>query len=317
MNSEQAKKLNLPEIMSRMGYQPINVKKNGNEYWYNSPFRGEKDASFHTSFLGGKWIWNDFGDKGGTVIDFIMRHENYSTVSDALKYLDGLYGKVGNVLKSKSFSFQQQNFSRFQNTPERELEFISAEPVKSQVILSYLTNERGINKNIALKYLQEVRYKNLNNNKEYFAFGIKNQSEGYEIRVASDKYPFKSALIKKDISLVKGFKTNGVVNVFEGTTDFLSLLTMLKTDNLHGDNILMHSVSLYDKTLQTIKEQGYSSVNLFLDNDKSGRKYTEQFKTDLGDKVEVQSELFLPFIDINEMLKSQKQGLTKQNPFMR
>ena len=92
-----------------------------------------------------------------------------------------------------------------------------------------------------------MKYRNLNNQKEYFAFGIKNESNGYEIRVASDKYAFKSALIKKDISVIKGFKTNGVVNIFEGMTDFLSLLTMLKTDNLHGDTIIMHSVKATDR----------------------------------------------------------------------
>jgi DNA primase len=101
MNSFEAKKLNLPEIMSRLGHEPISIKKGGNEYWYNSPFRAEKDASFHTSYLGGKWIWNDFGDSGGTVIDFILRHENMTMVSDALKFLDDMYGNVGDKLKYK------------------------------------------------------------------------------------------------------------------------------------------------------------------------------------------------------------------------
>lgn len=308
MNSYEAKKLNLPEIMSRLGHEPISIKKNANEYWYNSPFRAEKDASFHTSYLGGKWIWNDFGDSGGTVIDFIMRHENYSMVSDALKFLDDMYGKVGNTIKSKPrFSFQPQNFQnpKIQQT-EKELEFLSAKPIENTLIISYLTKDRNINKETALKYLEEVRYRNLNTKKEYFAFGMKNESGGYEIRVASDKYPFKSALKQKDISLVKGFKTNGVVNVFEGMTDFLSLLTMLKTNNLHGDSLLMHSLSSYEKTLNKIKEKQYTSVNLFLDNNKAGRDCTVKFKVDLGDIVHDQSLMFLPFVDINEMLKTDK-----------
>ena len=304
MNSYEAKKLNLPEIMSRLGHEPISIKKGGNEYWYNSPFRAEKDASFHTSYLGGKWIWNDFGDSGGTVIDFIMRHENYSMVSDALKFLDDMYGKVGNTIKSKPrFSFQPQNFQNAKiQQSEKELEFLSAKPIENTLIISYLTKDRNINKEIVLKYLEEVRYRNLNTQKEYFAFGMKNESGGYEIRVASDKYPFKSALKQKDISLIKGFKTNGVVNIFEGMTDFLSLLTMLKTDNLHGDSILMHSLSSFEKTLNKIKEKQYSSVNLFLDNNKAGRDCTEKFKTDLGEKIHNQSDMFLPYVDINEML---------------
>lgn len=310
MNTNEAKKLNLPEIMSRLGHEPVSVKKGGNEYWYNSPFRMEKDASFHTSFLGGKWIWNDFGDSGGTVIDFIMRHENLYSVSDALKFLNNLSDKVGaNISSQPSFSFQQQVAANTEFSESKEIKFLSAKSIEHQVILSYLTKERGIDKKIALKYLEEVRYKNLNNGKEYFAFGIQNQSGGYEIRVASDKYPFKSALIKKDISLINGFKTNGVVNIFEGMTDFLSLLTMLKTDNLHGDSIIMHSLSSYDKTLNTIKEQGYSSVNTYIDNNKAGNEYTQKLKNDLGNLVHVQSQLFLPFTDINDMLKAQMKGL--------
>ena len=56
MNSEQAKKLSLPDIMSRLGYEPTEITKGGAEYWYCSPFRKEKEPSFHTSYLGGKWI---------------------------------------------------------------------------------------------------------------------------------------------------------------------------------------------------------------------------------------------------------------------
>lgn len=309
MNSYEAKKLNLPEIMSRMGYQPTEIKKGGNEYWYNSPFRVEKDASFHTSYLGGKWIWNDFGDSGGTVIDFIMRHEHCYSVSDALKYLDGLQGKTSISLQSKSSFFQQQTASRSEAENFRELKFLSAKPIQSRLIIDYLTNTRKLDEVVARKFLKEVRYKNLKTGREFFAFGIQNQSGGYEIRVASDKYAFKSSLIAKGVTLIKGFKTNGVVNIFEGMTDFLSLLTLMKTDSLHGDSILMHSISSFDRTLSVIQEGGYQRINLFLDNDKSGRKTASRFEDELSGVVENQSQIFLPFIDINEMLQSQTKGI--------
>ena len=164
MNSNEAKKLNLPQIMSRLGYEPVSVKKGGNEYWYNSPFRSEKDASFHTSFLGGKWIWNDFGDDGGTVIDFVMRHENLYSVSDALGFLDNLQNKIGAKINNQpSFSFQQQGLKRSEFSESKELKFLSAKPIEHQVIFSYLTKERGIDRNLTLKHLQEIKYQNLNN----------------------------------------------------------------------------------------------------------------------------------------------------------
>ena len=243
-----------------------------------------------------------------------MRHENYLTVSEALNFLDGLYNKVGDSIKSKpSFSFQQQYSKNFENDNFKELEFISASEIQNRTILKYLTEERLIDKKLALKYLEEVKYRNLKTQKEYFAFGIKNESGGYEIRVASDKYKFKSSLIKKDISMIKGLKSNGVANIFEGMTDFLSLLTLMKTDNLQGDSILMHSVSHYRRTLSVVQQNNYVSVNTYLDNDKSGREYTAKFKADLGDIVSVQSDNFLPFVDINEKLKSERSDLSKQN----
>lgn len=317
MNSHEAKKLNLPEIMSRFGYQPTSIKKGGNEYWYNSPFRQEKDASFHTSFLGGKWIWNDFGDQGGTVIDFIMRHENFGTVSEALNFLDEMYRTTGGKIKTNSFSFQQQVFSRPDSGHENELEFISATKIQNPRIIAYLTKERGIDRGIALKYLDEIRYKNLNNGREYFAFGIKNRSGGYEIRVASDKYPFKSALIKRDTTLIKGLNQPETVNIFEGMTDFLSLLTLQKTDNLQGDSILMHSLSSYDKTLEVIQANNYKLVNTYLDNNKPGQQHTERFKYDLGNIVSNQSPSFLPFTDINDRLKAERNILPNSDLFQR
>jgi hypothetical protein len=56
MNTDQAKQLSLPELLAKLGHKPIKETKGGFELWYNSPFRKENDASFHTSFIGGKWI---------------------------------------------------------------------------------------------------------------------------------------------------------------------------------------------------------------------------------------------------------------------
>lgn len=320
MNSEQAKKLDLPEIMAKMGYYPSRETKDGSEKWYNSPFRSEKEASFHTSYLGGKWIWNDFGDSGGTVIDFIMRHENYSSVKEALAYLRRSYGRVGYRSVSKnqaSFSFQQQPAAAVAAAPaqKKELELVSAKPVSNSVIVRYLTEQRGINQELIPVYLKEVRYKNLKSGKTFFAFGTENVSGGYEIRAASDEFSFKSVIGSRDITLFSGLKPQlGIVDVFEGITDYLSLLTMMKTNHLNGDIIIMNSLSSYGKTLSFIKDKGYKSVNLFLDNDKAGNEATESFISDLGEElVEDQASMFLPYVDLNDMLvpaRAKKKGIS-------
>lgn len=302
MNSEQAKKLSLPDIMSRLGYEPTEITKGGAEYWYCSPFRKEKEPSFHTSYLGGKWIWNDFADNGGTVIDFVMRHEGYTKVSDALRFLESLC--QGQPMKPKRkpdqnlFSFQQQSAPQ-----ARQLEFIEAGEIENPAIMEYLTEKRKISGFLARKYLKEVRYRNLANGKEYFAFGMENRAGGYEIRSAQDDYPFKSALIARDITVIRGFRSgNGVVDVFEGMTDFLSLLTMMKTDGLAGDAIVMHSLSSYQKATTFIKEEEYDYIHTYLDNNQSGQKATQQFANLFGSRVKNESGVFVPFEDLNNLL---------------
>ena len=307
MNSYQAKKLNLPEIMARLGYQPTKEAKGGLEYWYNSPFRAEKEASFHTTYKGGKWIWNDFGDTGGTVIDFVMRHENYNSVSQALKFLDNLIGRVGErLVKQPSFSFHQQPNAAVAAENFRDLELLSVKPVSNSSIFKYLTEQRGIDFDLIKIYLKEIRYKNLKRGKEFFAFGTENIAGGYEIRSASDKdsLVFKSALVNRQLTFFEGSRPDlKIVDVFEGVTDFLSLLTMMKTDRLSGDAVIMNSISNYDNVLSFIREKGYKSVNLFLDNDKGGSETTDRFVADLeSETVNNQSSMFLPHVDLNDAL---------------
>ena len=129
---------------------------------------------------------------------------------------------------------------------DRELEFLEAHEIRNQLILEYLECKRKIPANLAKQYLWEVTYRNKTLDKVFFAFGMKNESGGYEIRSASDQYIFKSALIKRDITFIKGRGENSrLVSVFEGMTDFLSLLVLSNGRELKGNTIIMHSVSSF------------------------------------------------------------------------
>lgn len=310
MNSNEAKQLSLPDILSKLGYEPVTIKKGGTERWYLSPFRSEQEPSFVTSFLGGKWIWNDFGDKGGTVIDFILRHQHFSTISQALEFLDGLY-RTGAVGKNRAgtqyvnndiFSFKQQQQIDAASF-EKELEFIKAREITNSKIIKYLTFQRCIPENLIRKYLKEITYRNKKSGKEFFAFGIENLSGGYEIRAATDDYPFKSALNGRDISVIKWHMPDSpTVFVFEGMTDFLSLLTLQKTEQLEGDVILMHSLSSYEKVAAFLNHNSYRQILLYLDNDTPGKKCTEKFKEEFGQLVNLKNEIYLPYRDVNDML---------------
>lgn len=315
MNSEQAKKIDLPELLSRLGYEPVKVTKSGRELWYRSPFRSEKEPSFHTSFLGGKWIWNDFGDAGGNVLDFVMRHQGVQ-FKEALAFLRNLYhgslfehpGRAGGISRKPSslVSFQQQSDAEETVAEaQRELEFLEAHEIRNPIILDYLEQQRKIPAELAMLYLKEVQYRNKTRNKIFFAFGMENESGGYEIRAASDRYKFKSALIKRDITVIRGrgLERNSV-SVFEGMTDFLSLLVLMKTDWLEGDAIIMHSLSSFQRSVEVIHKTGYAHVDTFLDNNAPGQRCTEKLLAEFPSLVTARSQFFAPHTDLNDALKA-------------
>lgn len=313
MNISQAKQLPMPEILTRLGYSPVKVTKGGNEFWYNSPFRPEKDPSFHISIgRAGFWIWNDFGDTGGTVIDFILRHEKLTVISEALQFLDGMFQgsflevptqhKAEENKEPDLFSFHTQEAPAGEE--EKQLEFLSAAALTNPIILDYLKKERCIPSHTAQRYLKEIRYQNRKNGKKYFAFGMENNGGGYEIRTASNQYAFKSALNGRDITVIKGtHPAKGIVNVFEGMTDFLSFLVMMQYDQLTGDALIMHSLSSFPKAAAYIQTEGYKVVNTFLDNNPAGLAGTERFKEAFPEAFKPHNGMYAMYVDLNDALR--------------
>jgi len=96
-----------------------------------------------------------------------------------------------------------------------------------------------------------------------------------------------------------------LINVFEGMTDFLSLLTWFKRDALPSMSIIMNSTNAnLDKTISRIKRGNYDVINTFLDNDKTGIKTFNTIKAEFPSKTFPQSHLFAPYTDFNDMLKA-------------
>jgi DNA primase len=80
-----ARQIDLVNFLSSLGYQPAKIR--ANDYWYLSPFRDEKHASFKVNR---KLIcWYDHGmGKGGNLVDFGMLHFQCTSV-EFLKRLQG------------------------------------------------------------------------------------------------------------------------------------------------------------------------------------------------------------------------------------
>lgn len=340
MNIKQANHLDFRELLSRLGHEPVEIAHGGNTLRYLSPLReGEKKPSFHIR-RGSTypWIFNDFGmnipkGEGTTIINFMRLYLRNPDKKNALDKINALFPDYAMLKsdtgKSRKKTTEQlsllsptQNqitpsgetkwtpIDNFENLLEdfRDLEFVKNSPLQSPFIFSYLEG-RGIPQSIAQRYFRLIHYRNKKkpSSKPYFAFGMRNINGGWEIRSASDepKLLFKSALLVRDISLIKGAEQGrGDVLVFEGMLDFASLLVLRKREQFKADALILNGLASYSRAKAYIEKYEYKRIHTFLDNNPSGQATAQMFKDDFGDKVTNLSYMFAPHVDLNDALKA-------------
>lgn len=314
MNAKQAKQIQLKHLMDNLGFQPVKTERGGTELKYLSPFRDESDASFNLSLA--KNAWFDFGlGQGGNTLDFAIEYlksnGQSSRVTDALSWLSDRSGGLSfNEKVSKSYKSlldtQQVSDWKENTNDERQLVFVRDLPLTSKHVLRYLENQRCIPSKLAQKYLRLVQYRDLKSpragDKPFYAFGMKNRAGGWEIRAASDEKPFKSALIKKDITIIKGQGTMSRIDVFEGMLDFISWLVLTGKPTPEHDTVILHSLSGVSAALEFIESNLYEKVHLFLDNDESGDKAFDRFRDKFGAGVVDERKRYRGSKDVNKHL---------------
>ena len=280
MNTTQAREILIEKVLQNLGCEP--TKSNENESWYLSPFRIEKTASFKLNRKINRWF--DHGEqKGGNVIDLVIEKFGFN-VNEALSYLKKF---------DTFFSFQKQICETVTKELKSTNQVERIIPVKHVALVQYLKS-RQIHSSKNIKQLNEIHYSI--NEKNYFALGFQNKSQGWEIR---SKY-VKICLGKKDISLIyNGSKT---LRVYEGFFDYLSFVQIrgnLKMEN--SDYLILNSVALLVKNISVLSD--YDLIELYLDNDTTGDKYTSlvmgKFKNAQDSRM-----LFDGFKDLNECLVS-------------
>jgi DNA primase len=289
LNFSESKKIPITEYLARLGFEPAKVR--GNDYWYRSPFRSENDPSFKVNIRLNLWYDHGSGD-GGTILDLGAKI-NSCSIGQFLAKLEGQH------IESNSFSFQRKQAISDNN----KLVITSVNHLNDQSLVNYL-RARGISRDVASQHCMEANF--LIGQKAYQAVAFQNQSGGFELRNSW----FKGSSSPKDISYFNFH--NSRVCVLEGFIDFLSLKQLGK-DTFpaieHSDFLILNSLSLLSKNLETLKS--HEDVSLFLDNDAAGLKAKSQIQS-AGIRYSDQSKICKPFKDVNEYLVKSQQNLGRR-----
>ena len=263
------------EYLASIGFQP--TRTSHPNYWYLSPLRDEKTASFKVNR--NKNTWFDFGiQQGGSLIDFCVRYYACS-VREVLQKFQGIVTALTNV--------PQENISRQAAEPSIIIEKIRA--LQSFPLLNYLRGRR-IHEAVAQKYCSEAIYKV--GEKEYYAISFANDAGGYELR---SRY-FKGSSKPKAPTYI----SNGaaMLCVFEGFFDFLSFQTIaLSFSTPPVDFLILNGVAFMEQCRPMI--ESHTSVLLYLDYGTGGNRATS-LALSWNKACQDQRPLFEGYKDLNE-----------------
>lgn len=284
--------MDMVDYLSRLGFEPAEIK--GNNYWYLSPLRSEKTPSFKVNRKMNRWY--DWGEgKGGNLVDFGVAFYKCDVT--------GFLQKLGSFTHSIT-SVHRVDDKRQKEDEKPQIKILSEKAITSIPLLRYL-RKRRISETIANKFCKEVTYEL--KDKNYFAIGFKNDSGGYELR---NEY-IKAASSPKDATFINtGAKD---LATFEGYFNFLSYLTIHhKLEQPPRNFLILNSTSFFQKKLPLM--QAHNRVHLYLDNDKTGEKFTTQAIEINKVKFIDERGFYKNYSDLNDMLvnigQSQKQGLS-------
>jgi len=291
MTIEQVKGLDIVDYLSSLKQEPQKIS--GNHYWYLSPFRDERTPSFKVNRKLNRWF--DFAEgRGGNLVDLgILLHgcsvkEFLTRISDRNLPLTKQVAQIVQTAKE---------------TADHPIIIQSTFAISSYPLINYL-HERKIQLDVAEKYLCEARYSV--GEKQYYSLAFKNDAGGYELRNKN----FKGSSSPKDTTFIDNGSTE--VAVFEGFFNFLSYQSIRHNQEAKESNFLiLNSTSFFEKSLP--KMQDHQGVRLFLDNDKTGNKFTQLAQSLDKEKFSDERKLYQKYDDLNDWLmnmgKSQKQQL--------
>ena len=278
LSCERARAFPIERELAKLGHFP--TKSSEKEAWFLSPFRSETQASFKVSKKLNRWYDHGAGI-GGNVIDLVCLITK-SSVREALK----LIGQ-----DQTSFSFQQQPILIREEENEHKI-IITVIKELTHVALKEYLKSRNISITSAKKLVKEVNYDF--KGKTYFAIGLENESGGWELR---NKY-VKNSSSPKDITHIRNGHTKLIIT--EGMFDLLSIMDINRNLESEYDFLVLNSLAFVQRAMKPM--DGYTEIELYLDNDENGKRTTQKF-TGYSERYKDKSGLYKSFKDMNEWLK--------------
>lgn len=276
MNCNEAKRVDIISFLAKNGINPD--YNQGVNYWYKSPLRNENNPSFKVNSY--KNLWFDFGiGEGGDIIKLTCLLFKVES-SAALK-----------ILTDNHYSSHQKD----SNIADSKMLITNVKEISSIQLINYLES-RKLKLQLVKEYCKEVSF-NLND-KNFYAIGFQNDSEGYELRC---KY-FKGSCTPKDITLIKN-NTDKLL-LFEGFIDFLSWFSCKHFISGKHDYLILNTLSFLNKSKAVIN--GYNEVLLFLDNDEAGKRAAAELIEAGGSKCIDMSGEYSEYKDLNDLLVRSK-----------
>lgn len=272
---------------------------------YYSPFRDEKEPSFHIK--PNENLWMDFGSgEGGNVLTLVSRLGNMP-VSDTWDFIAGLDpGMVVLDTPAKPIPSTSQS-------SKIAIERVS-DSFNNRRLIAY-AESRGIPHSILAFYCKQVTY-HIGNNRSISLSAIGFPAGyGWILRHSTnDRYAKRCTGSSCSFLSVSGnpipVASCDRVEVFEGFFDFLSWLVLKERTKPFSDICVLNSVNNLSRGLDFISS--HASVSCWLDNDTAGRdtfRKIQEFCPQARDHFQELGECK----DVNELLIQNRKAIVSNN----
>jgi hypothetical protein len=277
------RELDLAYLLEMLGHDVVSRKKDDTDYWYLSPLRNERTASFHVDRTANEWY--DFGlMAGGNPVDFLLRYHGCS--------LTELLDRMNVSFSPHQLYLHESDLHEGRAGLDSKLIVKEVRPLYAYPLKHYL-HERSIPVAVADKFCKEVSYEI--GGRSYYGIGFQNDAGGWEIRNKN----FKQSSAPKDITCLGSGAASA--HVFEGFMDFLSYQALHPYEDPRTvDFVVLNGAGMFDRALPFLEQ--HSRVHLWLDRDVTGLAYRD-YALSLGRKFVDESGLYEKFKDLNDWLR--------------